>query len=65
MIAESVMEDASDVIAHSDVVVMVNHEAELRAALESIGKSNKIVYGLVNIWLDRYGTDNWYCGTAW
>lgn len=65
MIAELVTEDALDVITHSNVVVVVNREAEIKAALESIGKSNKIVYDLVNIELDRCGTDNWYCGAAW
>jgi GDP-mannose 6-dehydrogenase len=64
MIADLVTENLQDVIDHSEVVVVVNREPALQAALEDSGKTGGIVFDLVNLGLADANED-WYCGIAW
>ena len=63
-ISKFIINDPSEIIRHSDIIIVVNNEEEFKQILENAPRS-KIIYDLVNI--NFTGKENYknYSGIAW
>jgi GDP-mannose 6-dehydrogenase len=64
LISRYVSEDAGDVVRGSDVIVVVNNDAEFKAILEGVPE-DKLVYDLVNMDYHGRSGSRGYDGIAW